>query len=119
MEVLLPILSWLLPIVAAILTLTLAALAKNHIGKVGVERSQQVDNMIDKYVGIAVSAAQRLAETALDTQSKTLTGESKKAHAVKVVLAELDQSGVKNVGVELISSRIEALLTDKKAKKSA
>jgi len=113
MDVLLPILDWVLPVVAAILTIALVALAKKHVGKLGIERSKVVDDMIDRYVSMGVSAAERAGAAALAAQGQKLPGSSKKSVAVKVVLAELEQSGVKGVAEQLIKARIEAFLEDK------
>ena len=113
MDVLLPVLDWVLPVVGAILTIALVALAKKHVGKLGIERSAAVDDMIDRYVAMGVKAAERAGSAAIATQTGKLPGSSKKAVAVKVVLDELDQSGVKGVAEQLIAARIEAFLEDK------
>lgn len=118
MDILLPILDWVLPVAAACLTIVLAALAKKHIGKLGVERSDRIDDMIDRYVGIGVDAAERAANAAVKAQMGKMPGESKKAMAIKTVLAELDQSGIKGVGEELIADRIESWLEVRDAGKS-
>jgi hypothetical protein len=112
MDALLPILDWVLPVVSAILVIVLSALAKKHIGKLGLERSEKIDAMIDDYVGKGVKAAERAGQAALAAQGAKLPGSTKKAKAVKVVLAELEQSGLKDVGVDLITARIEAFLED-------
>lgn len=118
MEFLLPILDWVLPIAAAVLTLLLAALAKKHIGKLGIERSAKVDDMIDRYVAMGVDAAEGAAKTAIKAKTGKMRSEDKKATAVNVVLKELEQSGIKDVAEELISARIEALLEGKESGKS-
>ena len=118
MEVLLPILDWVLPVAAAVITIALVALAKKHVGKLGIERSIAVDDMIDRYVAMGVKAAERAASAAIATQTGKLDGSSKKAVAVKVVLNELEQSGVKGVAEQLIGQRIEAFLEDKEPGKS-
>ena len=115
MEVLLPVLEFLLPILATVLTVVGAALAKRWLDKAGVERSAQIDAMIDDYVEKGVLSAERAASNFLGTK---MAGESKKAHAVKVVLGELEQSGLKGVAQELISARIEAFLEGKEPGKS-
>jgi len=119
MEVLGPILNFLLPVLGTVITLFLVALAKKYIGKLGIERSVQVDAMIDKYVGLGVDSAEKLAANFLKANPDgVVTGSSKKANAVNVVLAELEQSGIKGVAEELISARIEALLESKPGKSS-
>jgi len=118
MEAILPVLEWIMPIAATVITILLAALAKKYIGKLGVERSEKVDAMIDRYVSIGVGAANSAAKAAIKAKQGEMPGESKKATAVKVVLDELEQSGIKGVAEELISARIEALLEDKEPGKS-
>ena len=116
MEYLLPILDWVLPVAGAVLTILIAALAKKHIGKLGVERSAAVDDMIDRYVSMGVDAAEGAAKAAIKAKEGKLPGSSKKANAIKVVLGELEQSGIKGVAEELIAARIEALLEGKPGK---
>lgn len=118
MDVLLPILDWVLPVVAGILTLVLIAVSKKYIGKLGIERSDKVDDMIERYVTMGIAAAEKSADVVLKAQQGKLTGGSKKALAVKVVLAELEQSGIKGVAEELISNRIEAALGGADVEKS-
>ena len=118
MDVVLPILEWVLPVVSAVLAIVLVALAKKYIGKLGIERSERIDDMLDNYVGMGVRAAERAALAAIKAQQGNMTGESKKAHAVKVVLAELEQSGIKGVAEDLIAARIEAYLEDTDPKAS-
>jgi hypothetical protein len=118
MEYLGPVLEFLLPVLGTILTIVAAALAKKYIGKLGVERSEKVDAMIDKYVGIGVDAAKKVAANYLAANGQKLPGGSKKAKAVSTVLSELEQSGIKGVAEELISARIEAWLENKEPGKS-
>lgn len=110
MDILWTILEWVLPVLATILTVVLAVLAKRWIEKLGVERSAKVDDMIDRYVEMGVDAAERAAKTYLAANNASLPGSAKKAKAVKTVLNELEQSGIKGVAEELISDRIESWL---------
>lgn len=119
MEYLGPILEFLLPVLGTILTIVLAALAKKYIGKLGVERSDKIDTMIDKYVGIGIDAAEKVAVNyakAIGIPGATLSGGTKKRNALNTVLIELEQSGIKGVAEELISARIEAALLGKSGK---
>lgn len=112
MEILALLGQYLLPVIAAVLTIVLTALAKKYITKLGIERSEKVDDMIDKYVGIGIGAADRAAKTYLAANNAKLPSSNKKATAIKVVLEELNQSGITDVGRELISARIESWLED-------
>tara|TARA_R100001244_G_scaffold128115_1_gene98971 strand:- start:500 stop:877 length:378 start_codon:yes stop_codon:yes gene_type:complete len=118
MEALLPVLDFALPVLGVILTIVLVALAKKHIGKLGIENSATTDAMLEKYVPMAVSFAEGMGRKAIAAGQAKMPGESKKTLAVKTVLAELEQSGVKNVAEDLISARIEAWLEDKPGKSS-
>ena len=102
---------FVLPIAASVLTVVLAALAKKLLDKWGLERSEKVDNMIDRYVGTSVEFAERFATKKLD--GRVVDGKDKLALATRTVLAELKQSGIKDVGEELIKARIEAWLSAK------
>lgn len=112
MDVLLPILDFVLPVGIAILTIVAVALAKKYIGKLGIERSEKTDAMLEKYVPMAVSFVERAAKTAIAAGQEKIPSESKKSMAVKAVLAELKQSGIKDVGEDLIAARVEAWLED-------
>lgn len=107
------ILKFLLPFLSTIVVLVLSALAKKHIEKLGLDRSDRIDDMIDRYVPLAVNAAQRVAEKKL--LGKELDKKDKLALATSTVLGELEQSGLKGVGEELIKARIENWLEVKKA----
>ena len=63
--------------------------------------------MIDRYVRMGVNAAEVLGTKYLAAQGHKITSGSKKAKAVKTVLSELEQSGIKGIAEELISDRIE------------
>jgi hypothetical protein len=112
MEILVALGPYVLPILASILTLLLAAGAKKLFEKWGVERSDKVDAMIDKYVGIGVNFAEVAGTKYLETQGMKMSGGSKKAKAIKVVMDELKQSGVTDVAEDLVSARIESWLLD-------
>jgi 16S rRNA U1498 N3-methylase RsmE len=112
------VLTFLLPILGTVLTVILTALAKKWIDKLGIERSGKIDDMIDKYVEMGVEAAERIAINAAKASGAGGTGDGsdKKAHAVKTVLAELEQSGIKDVAEQLVVNRIEAYLEKKSPK---
>lgn len=107
MEIGLTILGYLLPVIAAVLTLFLIAGARKLLEKFGVERTEKVDDLIDRYVKMGVNAAEQAATTYLKTKGEKMDGEDKKLKAVNAVMAELEQSGIKGVGEELIVNRIE------------
>ena len=104
----LELLKFSLPVFSAVLVIVLSALAKKAVDKMGLERSERIDNMIDKYVGMGVNAAERVANKRVT--GKDLDGRDKLAMATSTVLAELEQSGLKGVGEELIKARIENYL---------
>lgn len=110
MEVLLVVLNYLLPVIAGILAILLAAGSKKLMDKWGIERSEKIDKMMDTYIGKGVDYAEIAARKYLDTRGAALSGEDKKAKAVKVVMDELAQSGVTGVAEELVIARIESWL---------
>lgn len=101
----LEILKAVTPFIAIVLTIALSGLAKKNVQRLGIERSKDVDDMIDKYVGIGVNYVKRVAEKKLD--GRELDKKDKLALATKTVLGELDQSGLKGIGEDLIKARIE------------
>ena len=98
-----------MPLLATIATAAVVALAKKGIDKLGVTRSQEIDDMIDKYVGIGIGYAERWANSKLSGDGKPAS-EDKLALAVKTVAGELDQSGITGVAEDLIVARIESAL---------
>ena len=104
----LDVLQFLLPILGTLLTIVLSALAHKALQKAGLERSKHIDAMIDKYVGVGVNFAQRAADKKLG--GRTYKGEDKMRLAIVTVLGELEQSGLKKVGEDLIRARIEDYL---------
>ena len=110
MEILVALGPYLLPIIAAILTLLLAAGLRKLLEKLGVDRSEKIDGMIEKYVGIGVDVAEVAGRKFLAAHGEKMDGGSKKAKAVKVVMDELQQSGVTDVAESLITNRIESWL---------
>lgn len=106
--------AFVLPVLATILTVLGTAFAKKMLDKMGIERSEKIDDMIDKYVALGVESAQRFGEKKLDG-GRDMAGRDKLTMAISTVLRELDQSGVKGVGEELIRHRIESYLGIKSA----
>lgn len=106
------ILEGILPLLATVITVALAALVKKGIDKLGVKRSQDVDDMIDKYVGIGIGYAKQYAANKLKAGGSALRGGDKLGIAVKTVMGELDQSGITGVAESLIVARIESALSD-------
>lgn len=115
----LSLLDFLLPTIAAIIAALAIAGVKAALDKMGVQRSKAIDDMIDRYIPIGINYAQRVAEKKLD--GRDLQSNDKLGIAVKTVLGELEQSGIKSVGEDLIVSRIEAALQsgEVRIKKSA
>lgn len=107
MEILFMVGQWVLPLLASLLAILGIAGVKKLLDKMGVERSEKVDNLIDRYVRMGISAAEVAGKKYLATQGVKLAGGSKKSRAVSTVLRELEQSGIKGVAEELISDRIE------------
>jgi hypothetical protein len=110
MEILLTLLNYLLPVIGSILALLLAAGAKKLLDKWGIERSDKIDAMLDKYIGIGVSSAEVAATKYLAATGSKMPGGNKKTKAIKVIMEELKQSGITNVAEELVSARIESWL---------
>lgn len=103
----------LLPVLSTILVAALVGLIKKGIDKLGVKRSQEIDTMLDKYVGIGIGHAERFALNRLSADGKSsVTGKDKLGLAVSTVMSELDQSGITGVVESLIVGRIEHALGD-------
>lgn len=107
MEILFIVGQWVLPLLASLLVILGIAGVKKLLDKMGVDRSNKIDGMIDRYVRVGISAAEVAGRKYFAAQGAKLFGGSKKARAVKTVLRELEQSGIKGVAEELISDRIE------------
>jgi len=112
MEILVLVGQWLLPVIAAALALLLAAGAKKLLKKWGVEASVNLDAMIDDYVRKGVNVAEVTARKYLSATQTKMSGDSKQAKAVKVVMDELHQSGISGVAESLVVARIESWLED-------
>ena len=110
MEIVVMILTWLSPVIVAVLTIVATALAKKALDKMGVERTAKTDELVTSLVGNAVLATQRIAELKLREQGLKLAGTDKKAEAVKIVLDQLEAAGIKDVARKVIENRIEAVL---------
>lgn len=105
------LLQGLMPVLATIVTVAITALLKKGIDRLGVTRSQDVDFMIDKYVGIGIGYAEKFALNRLGGDGKSLVKSGDKMSlAVKAVMNELDQSGITGVTEALIVARIESAL---------
>lgn len=104
------LLKFLLPVFSSILVVVLTALVKRWVDKMGLDRSERIDSFIDKYVKIAVDSAEKISSSKLTAEIK---GNDKLRLAVSTVLEELEQSGLKGVGEDLIKARIEAYLQSK------
>lgn len=98
---------WVLPLLGGLLVILGIAGVKKLLDKMGVERSEKVDGLIDRYVRMGISAAEVAGKKYLVTQGVKLASGSKKSRAVSTVLRELEQSGIKGVAEDLISDRIE------------
>jgi len=108
MEIGLTILGYLLPIIAAALTLFAIAGVRKLLDKLGLERTEKIDDLIDKYVHLGVDTAEMAGVNYLKSRGEKMPSEDKKLKAVKVVMNELEQSGIKDVAEELIIDRIES-----------
>lgn len=110
MDILLIILTHLWPILAGVVTILLAAGSKKLLDKWGLERTAQLDTMIDNYAEKAVAYAEVMGRHYLKASGKPFNGSSKKAQAVSLVMKELEKAGVTNVAEEVVSARIESWL---------
>lgn len=110
MEIVVMILTWLSPVIVAVLTIVATALAKKALDKMGVERTAKTDELVTSLVGNAVLATQRIAELKLKEQGLKLAGTDKKAEAVKIVLDQLEAAGIRDVAKKVVEDRIEAVL---------
>ena len=108
----LEVLKFLLPVITTVLIVAISAYAKKGVDKMGLERSKEIDAMIDKYVEIGVNSAARVANKKIG--GRELDKKDKLALATSTVLGELEQSGLKGIGEELIKARIESFLEVKR-----
>lgn len=105
----LPILQFVLPVLATVLTSLAIWALKKLLVKLGLEENAKIDSMIDHYVHVGVNHAEKAAQKVIDSKM-AMSGGDKMNLAVSTVLKELEESGIKNVGQELIKARIEAYL---------
>ena len=110
MDILYLVLEWLLPVLAGVLSILLAALAKKLLEKMNIDSNEKIDRLIDDYVAKGVGVAEVAARKYLVANNTKLPSEAKRAKAVKVVLDELRESGITDVGEQLIVNRIESWL---------
>jgi hypothetical protein len=110
MEIVVMILTWLSPVIIAVLTILATALAKKLLDKLGVERTAKTDELVTNLVGNAVSTVERVAMLKLKEHGLKLAGSDKKAEAVKIVLDELQAAGIRDVARKVVENRIEAFL---------
>jgi len=110
MEIVVMILTWLSPVIVAVLTIVATALAKKALDKMGVERTAKTDELVTSLVGTAVATTERVAMLKLREQGLKLAGSDKKAEAVKIVLDQLEAAGIKDVARKVVENRIEAVL---------
>lgn len=105
----LPILQFVLPILATVLTSLAIWALKKLLVKLGLEENAKIDAMIDRYVHVGVNYAEKAAQKAIASKM-AMSSSDKMNLAVTTVLRELEESGIKDVGQELIKARIEAYL---------
>lgn len=105
----LPILQFVLPILATVLTSLAIWALKKLLVKLGLEENAKIDAMIDRYVHVGVNHAEKAAQKAIASKM-AMSSSDKMNLAVTTVLRELEESGIKDVGQELIKARIEAYL---------
>jgi len=110
MDMFLTVLSYLLPVIFSILTILATAATKHLLTKWGVDRSQKIDRMIDDYVEKGVQYAEVSARKYLNEKGSSMPSDDKRLKAVRVVMDELEQSGLTGVAEELITARIESYL---------
>jgi hypothetical protein len=110
MEIVVMILTWLSPVIIAVLTILATALAKKLLDKLGVERTAKTDELVTNLVGNAVSTVERVAMLKLKEHGLKLAGSDKKAEAVKIVLDQLQAAGIRDVARKVVENRIEAFL---------
>lgn len=105
----LPIVQFVLPILGTVLASLAVVALKKLLTKLGLEENAKIDSMIDHYVHVGVNHAEKAASKLIETKLQ-LSGSDKMNLAVTTVLKELESSGIKAVGEELIKARIEAYL---------
>lgn len=117
MEVLTTLLPYVLPLLATLLTILVSVGVKKLIDKFGLDRTERVDDLIDKYVGVGINYAEVMARSYLSNTGDKMPSLTKKQKATKVVMNELKKAGVLDVTQELVSARIESWLEDESDKK--
>jgi hypothetical protein len=99
-----------LPLVLAVLGILGVFLAHKLLGRLGIQRSEAIDKLIDKAVNVGINAAEVAARKHLTAKAEALTSENKMAKAVEVVMGELKQAGLTKVAQDLVVARIESAL---------
>lgn len=109
-DILVIIAPYLLPVALGILAILLIAGVKKLLDKWGIERSDKIDDMIDKYVNYGIDFAEVAATKYLADAGEKLPSDDKKNKAIGVVMEELKQAGITDVAEDLVSARIESWL---------
>lgn len=116
------VLGFLLPVLSTVLTIVISAMIKKWLDKMHVERSDKIDSMIDRYVKTGIEYVDKIVANKVKTNQAAPASDAKLQMAVKTVMDELEQSGIKGVAESLVVARIEAALgvrdTSKESSKS-
>lgn len=110
----LPVAGFLLPVIGMVVTALLIWGGRKLLKKYNMFNAD-IDAKLQEYVKIGVDYAERWARNRLMQTGNKPASTDKLTIATSAILNELEKSGIKKVGVDLIQARIESFLEDRDA----
>lgn len=108
----LPVAGFLLPVIGMVVTALLIWGGRKLLKKYNMFNAD-IDAKLQEYVKIGVDYAERWARNKLNQMGTKPSSSDKLGVATQAVLNELEKSGIKQVGVEIIQARIESWLEER------
>lgn len=108
----LPVVAFLLPVLGLVLTGLLIWGGRKLLRRFNLF-TPDIDTKLQEYVKIGVDFAERWARNKIQQTGTKPPSNDKLTIATSAILNELEKSGIKQVGVELIQARIESFLEDR------
>jgi len=108
----LPVAGFLLPVIGMVDTALLIWGGRKLLKKYNMFNAD-IDAKLQEYVKIGVDYAERWARNKLNQMGTKPSSSDKLGVATQAVLNELEKSGIKQVGVEIIQARIESWLEER------
>lgn len=108
----LPVAGFLLPVIGMVVTALLIWGGRKLLKKYNMFNAD-IDAKLQEYVKIGVDYAERWARNKFNQMGTKPPSSDKLGVATQAVLNELEKSGIKQVGVEIIQARIESWLEER------